>query len=81
MECMEQLTLEPVKKEQSDRKRCFGCNKKVGLLGIECKCSYVFCNAHRLPENHECEFNHKQSGKDKLKKEVVKVYNGKIAHI
>ena len=49
----------PIKKEQKDRKRCFTCNKKIGLLGIECKCSFVFCNGHRLPEEHECEFDHK----------------------
>jgi predicted nucleic acid binding AN1-type Zn finger protein len=53
----------------------------VGLLGIECKCGFVYCNGHRLPENHNCEFDHKMSGKDKLKKEVVKVYNGKINDI
>jgi hypothetical protein len=46
---MEELSLEPAKREQKDKKRCFDCNKKVGLLGIECKCSYVYCNAHRLP--------------------------------
>ena len=49
----------PIKKEQKDRKRCFTCNKKIGLLGIECKCSFVFCNGHRLPEEHECEFDHR----------------------
>ncbi len=42
----------PVKREQLDKKRCFTCNKKTGLLGIECKCTFVFCNGHRLPEAH-----------------------------
>lgn len=70
-----------MKKEQKDKKRCFDCNKKTGLLGIECKCGYVYCNAHRMPEIHNCGFDHKQTGKDKLKKEVIKVYNGKIAEI
>ena len=36
--------------KQADRKRCFNCKKKVGLLGIECKCGFVYCNTHRLPE-------------------------------
>jgi predicted nucleic acid binding AN1-type Zn finger protein len=63
---MEELILEPVIKEQKDRKRCFDCNKKVGLLGTECKCSYVFCNSHRLPENHKCSFDYKIGGKKKL---------------
>lgn len=34
---------------QKDRKRCFDCNKKIGLLGNECRCGYVFCSFHRLP--------------------------------
>jgi hypothetical protein len=57
-----------VKRKQTDLKRCFDCNKKLGLLGIECKCGYVYCNSHRLPESHSCEFDHKANGKDKLKK-------------
>lgn len=65
---MEELSLEPIKKEQKDKKRCFDCNKKIGLLGIECKCSYIFCNIHRLPEEHKCDFDYKQAGKAQLKK-------------
>ncbi len=57
-----------MKRKQTDLKRCFDCNKKLGLLGIECKCGYVYCNSHRLPESHSCEFDHKANGKDKLKK-------------
>lgn len=81
VEEMEELTLEPVKKEQVDRKRCFCCRKKVGLLGIECKCGFVYCNGHRLPENHECDYDHKERGKDKLRTEVVKVAKSKIEGI
>lgn len=66
---------------QTDVKRCFDCNKKVGLLGVKCKCGFVFCNSHRLPENHKCTFDHAWVGKKKLEKEIVKVYNGKIAPI
>ena len=51
---------------QVDRKRCFTCKKKVGLLGIECKCTFVFCNGHRMPEDHECAFNHKAKGLKEL---------------
>ena len=71
----------PVKREQLDKKRCFSCNKKVGLLGIECKCTFVFCNGHRLPEDHECEFNHKEKGQKKLETEMVKVEFQKIQGI
>jgi hypothetical protein len=53
----------------------------VGLLGIECRCGFVYCNTHRLPEEHKCSFNHKEAAKKKLEKEIVKVYNGKIEGI
>jgi AN1-type zinc finger protein 5/6 len=51
---------EKEEEKQVDRKRCFTCKKKVGLLGNECKCKFVFCNAHRLPEEHCCNFNFKE---------------------
>jgi predicted nucleic acid binding AN1-type Zn finger protein len=75
--------LKPVEEviQQVDRKRCFCCKKKVGLLGIECKCGFVHCSVHRLPEEHSCAFNHKKVATDKLKETLVKVYNGKIAEI
>lgn len=60
---MEELSLEPLKKEQKDLKRCFNCSKKVGLLGVECRCGFVYCNGHRLPESHACDFNHHKQGK------------------
>ena len=63
---------------QENKKRCFDCKKKIGFLGIECKCGYVFCNSHRLPEEHSCDFDFETVGKEKLKKEMIKVAHGKI---
>jgi predicted nucleic acid binding AN1-type Zn finger protein len=48
---------------------------------VECRCGLFFCNSHRLPEDHQCSFNHKSHGKEKLTKQVVKVQNGKIESI
>ena len=67
--------------EQKDKGRCFSCNKKVGLLGIECKCDYVFCNLHRLPEAHECDVDYRKLGQAKLLKENQLVAPSKIAEI
>jgi dual specificity phosphatase 12 len=64
-------TQEPAKKVQTDRKRCFECNKKMGLFGFECKCTYMFCTAHRLPEEHKCGFNHHEHEKEKLKQTLL----------
>lgn len=64
-----------------DKSRCHCCQKKVGLLGVECKCTKVFCNLHRLPEEHECTFDYKKHGKERLQKEHKKVIASKITHI
>ena len=37
---------------KADPSRCYKCHKNVGLLGIPCKCDYIFCNKHRMPEEH-----------------------------
>ena len=26
-------------------------------MGFKCKCEYVFCKNHRLPEDHHCDFD------------------------
>lgn len=50
---------EPSKPLQKNRSRCFECNKKVGLLGFECRCGYVFCSGHRhAGDGHVCTFDH-----------------------
>jgi len=52
-----QLQEKPV--EQKNRSRCFKCNKRVGLLGFDCRCGYVFCSGHRhAGDGHECNFDH-----------------------
>lgn len=45
----------PKKSKKKQRKgRCFGCSKRVGLLGFECRCTHLFCAKCRMPENHNC---------------------------
>lgn len=45
---------------QKNRNRCFSCNKKVGLLGFDCKCGYVFCSSHRhAATNEKADSGHK----------------------
>lgn len=68
----------PVEKEAN---KCTKCTKKVGIMGHKCKCEFVFCKAHRLPEDHDCEFDFKQHGKEKLAKDNQQVVASKIARI
>ena len=34
---------------------------QVGLNGFECKCGFMYCNSHRYPDQHSCQFDHKVS--------------------
>lgn len=57
---------EPLKASQMNTSRCWTCNKKVGLLGFQCKCEYFFCSGHRASDKHECAFDFKAMGKQQL---------------
>lgn len=56
------------KQVQANRSRCFCCNKKVGLLGFECRCGYVYCSSHRHATEHRCTFDYKSMDREKLAK-------------
>jgi len=57
---------EPSKPVQTNTSRCWTCNKKIGLLGFQCKCEYFFCAGHRASDKHECAFDYKAMGKQQL---------------
>lgn len=54
------------KKRKIKPGRCGVCRKKLGLTGFKCQCEVFFCAAHRMPEAHECEFDFKSSGRERL---------------
>lgn len=56
--------------DKDKKKRCQSCNKRVRLLGFECRCGHVFCGDHRYPEKHSCTFDYK-----KMEREVLAVKN------
>lgn len=63
---VEEVKQEEEKKKNVDSSRCKSCNKKIGIYGYECKCAFFFCGKHRLPEDHNCEFDHTTDAKNKL---------------
>jgi AN1-like Zinc finger len=65
---MQQEPEEPEKPVQANRNRCFCCNKKVGLLGFECRCGYVYCSGHRHATDHTCTFDYASFDKERLAK-------------
>lgn len=66
---------QPGERKQKNRSRCFECRKKVGLVGgFECKCGFVFCSGHRMPDEHACSFDWQGEARVRLaqENEVVK---------
>jgi len=72
---------EAPKKEQADHTKCFDCKRKVGALGNKCKCGFTYCKNHRLPEDHECDYNFKQEGIARLAKQNPTVVASKVSMI
>ncbi|XP_068176494.1 AN1-type zinc finger protein 3 isoform X5 [Antennarius striatus] len=61
--------------KQRTRKRCHHCHTKLELVQQElgsCRCGYVFCMLHRLPEQHQCLFDHLGRGRQEAILKMVK---------
>jgi len=72
------LSLKPVQKNPS---RCWSCNRKIGITGIECRCGYLFCGKHRYASEHDCPYDFKKAHKNKLVKENLKLTGKKMDKI
>lgn len=59
---------QPEKPVQANKSRCFECKKKVGLLGFECRCGYVYCSSHRHAADHSCTFDYAGFDRERLAK-------------
>ncbi|CAK92805.1 unnamed protein product (macronuclear) [Paramecium tetraurelia] len=53
-------------KMKENPSKCKVCKRKLGISGIQCKCEAYFCNKHRLPEEHQCTFDHAEKAKQLL---------------
>jgi hypothetical protein len=62
------------------KNRCKSCNKKVGLIGFKCRCGDVFCGMHRYPEEHTCNVNLKEIGRQILDKQNPLCMGDKLEH-
>ncbi|XP_032318885.1 AN1-type zinc finger protein 3 isoform X2 [Camelus ferus] len=67
---------ETSRSKQKSRRRCFQCQTKLELVQQElgsCRCGYVFCMLHRLPEQHDCTFDHMGHGREEAIMKMVKL--------
>lgn len=76
--CSSERRTEAEKPVQTNRKRCFCCHKKVGLLGFECRCGFVFCASHRHQDDHNCTFDYAAFDRERLAKANQKVEAAKV---
>lgn len=58
--------------------RCRQCNRKVGLLGFQCRCGHSFCGEHRYADAHGCAFDYKTFEREQLKKQNNRVVADKL---
>lgn len=61
--------------------RCAFCAKRLGLLGLECRCGKLLCTAHRQPEEHCCQFDYREAGRAKLAEDNPLVSCSKIERL
>lgn len=56
--------------KKKKRNRCKICNAKLSLVECQiiCKCGNLYCYKHRLPENHNCQFEFKPTDEENIKK-------------
>jgi len=63
---------------QKNKTRCWQCNKKIGITGIDCKCGFIFCGIHRYPSEHACQFDHKGRHQETLRKNNQQIVSKKF---
>jgi hypothetical protein len=61
--------------------KCGHCNKKLSLLKFECRCGFNYCNIHRTPETHKCQFDYKTHERKLLEKNNQKIVKDKLERI
>ncbi|ORX99521.1 hypothetical protein K493DRAFT_323877 [Basidiobolus meristosporus CBS 931.73] len=64
------------RKVQNNKGRCFLCKAKIPLAKQtinKCRCDYVYCDSHRYPDKHECDFDFASQDRNILAKNNPKL--------
>ena len=64
--------------KMSEKIRCFTCNKKLGLLGFNCRCGGAYCSVHRADVEHKCTFDYTAEQKRQLSSVMTKIEGKKV---
>ncbi|CAG8630238.1 6719_t:CDS:2, partial [Paraglomus occultum] len=66
----------PPRPVQTIKSRCFLCRAKIPLAKQtvnKCRCEYIYCDLHKVPDKHDCDFDFAKMGKDILAKNNPKL--------
>lgn len=71
------------KKKGKVRRCAFGpCKHKLRKTNVtECRCKKIFCPNHRLPFDHECEFNYVENEANKIVKNNPIIVNRQLSNV
>lgn len=72
------------KKSGGGKNGCWSCKKKVAFakhITNKCRCGHVFCDQHRQAEAHDCEFDYKVEGRERIERANPLVRADKINRI
>ncbi|KAG0234765.1 hypothetical protein BGW42_006228 [Actinomortierella wolfii] len=64
------------KPPQVNKGRCYMCRAKIPLAKQainKCRCEFIFCDAHKATNKHDCDFDFAKMGKDQLAKNNPKL--------
>ena len=70
-----------VKTKKKKKKKCEICKKKLSLMDYSCRCGKFYCMKHRLPEEHQCQFDYKKLGREIVDKNNPQVVAEKVVKI
>lgn len=75
------INIKEEKHKMPKRCECEGCNKKLVLTDIECKCKKYYCSTHRFSTDHSCNYDYKSDSIKNLEKNLIKVETDKLERI
>ncbi|GBM32463.1 AN1-type zinc finger protein 5 [Araneus ventricosus] len=67
--------------ERRKKRRCFVCNKKLGLTAFTCRCGGLYCSQHRYDREHDCTFDYKSMGAEEIRKNNPQIVAEKISKL
>jgi hypothetical protein len=73
--------IEPTKKKDKSLCQYGECKKRIKITDYPCKCGNIYCNIHKPPENHDCQYDYREIELKDKKIEQMKCLSNKMQKI